>query len=100
MADNTYCQVQVTASNGMSWLVEKRYSDFGALRDSLEDSGIEVTKFPRKHLVRSNVPSVIEERKVELTEFIADFAVANTDHACVRSFLQLDPDSRFTLPAP
>ena len=56
-----------------SGLVTKRYSDFVALKESLEknNKGVSFRGFPRKHMFR-NGESVIEERKIGLDRFLKD----------------------------
>eukprot|EP00656_Telonema_subtile_P000603 TRINITY_DN10272_c0_g1_i1.p1 TRINITY_DN10272_c0_g1~~TRINITY_DN10272_c0_g1_i1.p1 ORF type:complete len:238 (+),score=31.86 TRINITY_DN10272_c0_g1_i1:187-900(+) len=88
----TFYHVNVSCSDGSSWTLEHRYSQFAALHEKLEKKYGVTGAFPRKHLIRSHSSTVIEERKHDLGRFLSDYAIPNTDKPDVRQFLQLDRD--------
>jgi hypothetical protein len=71
-----------------SWKASRRYSEFDSLRNQLEEDGIAVTDFPRKHLF--NTRQVIAERKIELSDFIKCCVLPNSSNPACRAFLDFD----------
>lgn len=77
-------------SDQASWTVTKRYSEFAALRDTLQKHyNIQADNFPRKHLFRSNSMSVVKERVDALSEFIDNVLLPNWSASAVAEFLEL-----------
>lgn len=79
----------IKVTSGATSSLNYRYSDFASLRDDLLKQRVHVKSFPRKHLVRSNSVSVVNERKVELDMFLKQSVLCNLDKECVKVFLQL-----------
>ena len=51
--DTTYYGIKVSQAEGdNTWKVEKRFKEFEELKLNLEYDGVDITSFPRKHLVR------------------------------------------------
>ena len=84
--------------------VERRYSQFDALRERLELEGQVVTSFPCKHLLRSNTKSVVKERVLGFTAFLVDVVLIQTDSlvggggSAVSEFLELDKNLQRSTP--
>ena len=89
--DVVWFDIEVTSISGLRCKlvrVSRRYSEFDSLRSQLEEDGITVTDFPRKHLF--NTDAVIAERKVELSDFIKCCVLPNLSNPACRAFLELD----------
>eukprot|EP00656_Telonema_subtile_P008272 TRINITY_DN13871_c0_g1_i2.p1 TRINITY_DN13871_c0_g1~~TRINITY_DN13871_c0_g1_i2.p1 ORF type:complete len:294 (+),score=52.80 TRINITY_DN13871_c0_g1_i2:84-965(+) len=81
------------------WTIKRRYSQFSALREHLDSRSIEVKSFPRKHLVRSNSVSVVDERKTQLAHFLNQYALPFIDEdSAVGEFIDLDFHSDYSQP--
>ena len=82
-AGTTVFRVQVTAPPCPNWEIEKRYSEFDDLRELLEASGesdgyrVQASGgFPKKHLIRSNTFSVVQERIAGLSSWLQQVSVS------------------------
>eukprot|EP00656_Telonema_subtile_P009840 TRINITY_DN14657_c0_g1_i1.p1 TRINITY_DN14657_c0_g1~~TRINITY_DN14657_c0_g1_i1.p1 ORF type:complete len:229 (-),score=51.11 TRINITY_DN14657_c0_g1_i1:151-837(-) len=84
-----YC-IQMACCGNSSWTIEKRFSDFEELKAALEDSGVEIDSFPRKHLLRSNSTEVTRERRKGLDLFLQQVVLPKARNRTVHAFLQLD----------
>eukprot|EP00656_Telonema_subtile_P001245 TRINITY_DN10574_c0_g1_i2.p1 TRINITY_DN10574_c0_g1~~TRINITY_DN10574_c0_g1_i2.p1 ORF type:complete len:152 (+),score=41.67 TRINITY_DN10574_c0_g1_i2:179-634(+) len=76
-----------------SWILARRYSQFDRLKEALEAQKVEISSFPRKHLVRSNTEAVVNRRIVDLNLFIEEVLLKNLDKQAVADFLELDAHS-------
>lgn len=85
-----FYSIKVTSATGATSSLNYRYSDFASLRDDLLKQHVHVKSFPRKHLVRSNSVSVVNERKVELELFLKQTVLCNLEQQHVKGFLQLN----------
>ena len=63
--------LEIKLYHGLRWFVEKRYSDFRELHESLKrlEPSIKALSFPKRHLFRSHQTSVIEGRRIELQHY-------------------------------
>ena len=52
----TYYTVSVSHSSGASWNLQKRYAEFEDLKVGLQQLGVSISSFPRKHLFRRSAP--------------------------------------------
>ena len=89
--DVVWFDIEVTSISGLRCKlvrVSRRYSEFDSLRNQLEEDGIAVTDFPRKHLF--NTRQVIAERKIELSDFIKCCVLPNSSNPACRAFLDFD----------
>ncbi len=58
----------------ITWDVERRYSEFHALHQTLQKKRIQLPKFPPKKIKNMNA-GVIEERKEALTKYMNELAI-------------------------
>ena len=89
--DAVWFDIEVTSISGLRCKlvrVSRRYYEFDSLRSQLEEDGITVTDFPRKHLF--NTDAVIAERKIELSDFIKCCVLPNSSNPACRAFLDFD----------
>jgi hypothetical protein len=70
-------RIRITMNSGHSWTLEKRYSDFFKLRESLCEmmpasaARIEEFPFPQKQLFFNLHEATLETRRLRLREFMA-----------------------------
>jgi hypothetical protein len=92
IADRTvYFVIKVTLPSGSCWSVDKRFSEFVELRDSLQSDGVHHPGFERSFWEKEGEEEdLTEERITELNGFICSSLLKNDDNDHVRAFLQLD----------
>lgn len=83
----------------VQWVVLRRYSEFAALRDSLQSDGLladvdkEDSLWPKKHTLKSSKDkSVVKERLEKLPKWLVSISrlPAVSTHPTFRTFLQLE----------
>merc|ERR1740117_806071 len=85
----TYFVIKVELPNGSCWCVDKRFTEFDALRNTLQFDGIQVPDFQRTFNME-DMDAAIRERVTDLDSFIRTCLLRNDDNGHVRRFLQLD----------
>merc|ERR1712046_359661 len=97
--DTVYYEILVKMSFGdaeAAWVVSKRYSEFDALKNAIEKRGVSVKEFPGKGgLFGGKGDEVIEERKVGLNEFIANYVVSRAHSTAEAEFLGVKEHVRY-----